>query len=169
MNESPNPLVALVDRLYGLLVWLGNHSQSFFLWFIRWIFGVELLMAGLGHLFNIPSFTSFFVDLKIPFPAENAWLVGFTETIGGTLLALGLMSRLISIPLIINFIVAFLTTEQKGIHEIFTSFDTDDFAADTAFPYLATALIVLIFGPGKFSLDYLICKWRKKEWKGPGA
>jgi putative oxidoreductase len=167
MNEPTHPLVSLINWLYDLLVWLGNHSQSYLLGFIRWIFGVELFMAGMGHLTHIPSFTSFFMDLKIPFPAENAWLVAFTETGGGLLLSFGLLSRLICIPLTINFIVAFLTTEQKGIGEIFSSFSTDDFAADTAFPYFATALIVLIFGPGALSLDYLICLWRKKEWRGP--
>jgi putative oxidoreductase len=167
MSESTNPVVALIEYLYGLLVWLGNHAQSYLLWFMRWVFGVQLMMAGMGHLTHIPSFTDFFVSLNIPFPAENAWLVGFTETFGGTLLALGLMSRLVCIPLTINFIVAFITTEQKGIQELL-SFDTDDFCADTAFPYLATALVVLIFGPGALSLDYLLCKWRRKEWRGPG-
>ncbi len=166
MNE-PAHAVSPIDWLYDLLVAIANHSQSYLLWFMRWVFGVELLMAGLGHLTNIPSFTDFFVSLKIPFPAENAWLVGFTETIGGTLLALGLMSRLVCIPLTINFIVAFLTTEQDGLKDLW-AFNTDKFCADTAFPYLATALVVLIFGPGALSLDYLICLWRKKAWHGPG-
>jgi putative oxidoreductase len=167
MNESSNPVLSLIDRLYVLLVWLGNHGQSYFLWFIRWLFGVQLFQAGMGHLSNIPSFTSFFMDLKIPFPAENAWLVAFTETFGGVFLAFGLMSRLVGIPLTINFIVALLTTEQKGLGEVFSGFDTDDLCADTAFPYLATSLILLFFGPGALSLDYLICLWRKKEWRGP--
>ena len=167
MTEPTNPVESFIGWLYDLLVWLGNHSQSYLLWLMRWVFGVELFMAGMGHLTHIPSFTDFFVSLKIPFPAENAWLVGSTETFGGLLLAFGLLSRLICIPLTINFIVAFLTTEQKGIQEIFSSFSTDDFCADTAFPYLATAVVVLIFGPGALSLDYLLCLWRKKEWRGP--
>jgi putative oxidoreductase len=60
--------------------------------------------------------------------------------------------------------VAYITTEQDGLKDLL-SFDTDKFCADTAFPYLATAVVVLIFGPGALSLDYLIAKWRKQEWK----
>ena len=46
-------------------------------------------------------------------------------------------------------------------------FDTGDFTADAAFPFLATAVVILSFGPGALSLDYLICLWRKKERRGP--
>jgi putative oxidoreductase len=166
MNKT-NSIPGLVTWLYDLLVWLGNHGQSYLLWFMRWVFGVELLQGGLGKLFHIDLPIGYFTQLGIPFPVENAWLVAFTETFGGTLLALGLLTRLTAIPLTINFIVAYITTEQKGLQELL-GFDTGDFCADTAFPYLATAVVVLLFGPGVLSLDYLICRWRKREWKGPG-
>ena len=42
---------------------------------------------------------------------------GFTETFGGMFLALGLLSRLTALPLIINFIVAYITTEQDGLKD----------------------------------------------------
>ncbi len=166
MNEPTNPLASFIGWLYDALVWLGNHSQSYLLWFMRWVFGVELLQAGLGKLFNIQLPTNYFTQLGIPYPAENAWLVASTETIGGTLLALGLLSRLTCIPLTINFIVAYFTTEQQGLHDLL-KFDTGAFTADAAFPFLATTVVVLIFGPGALSLDYLICLWRQKEWRGP--
>jgi len=165
MSETTNPAVSFIDWLYDLLVWLGNHGQSYLLWFMRWAFGIQLLQAGLGKLFNIQLPTNYFTQLGIPFPAENAWLVAFTETFGGLFLALGLLSRLTCVPLVINFIVAYITTEQKGLGELL-NFDSGDFTADAAFPFLATALVVLLFGPGALSLDYLICLWRKKEWRG---
>jgi len=167
MKESERAVVGWVERLYGLLVWVGNHGQSFLLWFMRWVFGVQLLQAGLGKLFNIELPTNYFTQLGIPFPVENAWLVAFTETFGGIFLALGLLSRLTCVPLVINFIVAYITTEQKGLGELL-GFDTGDFTADAAFPFLATAVVVLVFGPGALSVDYLICRWRKREWRGPG-
>ena len=166
MNESTNPVASFTGWLYDTLVWLGNHSQSYLLWFMRWVFGIQLLQAGLGKLFNIQLPTNYFTQLGIPYPEANAWLVACTETFGGTLLALGLLSRLTCVPLIINFIVAYITTEQKGLRELL-GFDTGDFTADAAFPFLATTVVILIFGPGALSLDYLICLWRKKEWHGP--
>jgi putative oxidoreductase len=164
MDKPTNPLFAGIAFLYDLLVFVGNHLQSPLLFAIRFVFGIQLMQAGLGKLFNIQMPISYFTDLGIPFPVENAWLVSFTETFGGIFLAFGLLTRLTAIPLIINFIVAYITTEQEGLKDLL-SFDTDKFCADTAFPYLATAVVVLIFGPGAFSVDYLIACWRKLEWK----
>lgn len=165
MSNFTNPVAAFIAYLYDLLVWMGNHLQSYLLFLMRFVWGIQLLQAGLGKLFNIELPIGYFTSLGIPFPVENAWLVSFTETFGGIFLALGLLTRLTAIPLVINFIVAYITTEQDGLKDLL-SFDTDKFCADTAFPYLATAVVVLIFGPGALSLDYLIAKWRKVEWKG---
>ena len=131
---------------------------------MRVVWGVQLLQAGWGKLTHIDKPIEYFTSLGIPFPVENAWLVGFTETFGGLFLALGLISRLTCFPLIINFIVAYVTTEQDGLKDLL-SFDTDKFCADTAFPYLATAVVILIFGPGAYSVDYLIARWKSVEWK----
>jgi putative oxidoreductase len=165
MSKPNNPLLAGIAYLYDVLVLVGNHLQSPLLFFMRFVWGIQLMQAGLGKLFNIQLPIGYFTSLGIPFPVENAWLVSFTETFGGIFLAFGLLTRLTAIPLIINFIVAYITTEQKGIGELL-GFDSSDFCADTAFPYLATALVVLIFGPGAYSVDYLITRWRKLEWKG---
>jgi len=163
-TNPANPIVAGIAYLYDLLVWIGNHLQSPLLLFMRIVWGGQLIQAGWGKLTHIDKPIEYFTSLGIPFPAENAWLVGFTETFGGLFLILGLLSRLTSIPLTINFIVAYITTEQDGLKDLL-SFDTDKFCADTAFPYLATAVVVLIFGPGAFSVDYLIARWRGQEWK----
>ena len=167
MSNPSNPLAAVIVRLYDLLVTVTNHLQSPLILFMRVVWGVQLFQAGWGKLLHIDKPIGYFKDLGIPFPVENAWLVGFTETFGGLFLAAGLLSRLTSIPLIINFIVAYITTEQDGLKDLL-SFDTDKFSADTAFPYLATALVVFVFGPGVYSLDYLIARLRGVVWRGPG-
>ncbi len=167
MTHPPNPLVAGVSSLYDLLVWIGNHLQSPILLFMRIVWGGQLIQAGVGKLMHIDKPIGYFTDLHIPFPVENAWLVASTETFGGLFLALGLLSRLTCLPLIINFIVAYITTEQEGLKDLL-NFDTGKFTADAAFPFLATAVVVLIFGPGAFSLDYLISRRRSKAWKSAG-
>jgi putative oxidoreductase len=103
----------------------------------------------------------FFTDLGIPAPTLNAYFNASLETIGGILLILGLASRLISVPLLINMIVAYITADR----EAFTSFFSESgkfFGADP-FPFLLISLLVLIFGPGKFSVDTLILAYRKKH------
>jgi putative oxidoreductase len=164
MSNSSNIFVIAVEYLYDLLVGLGNRLRSPLLLFMRLVFGIELLQAGWGKLMHIDKPIEYFTSLGIPFPVENAWLVGFTETFGGLFLALGLLSRLTCIPLVINFIVAYITTELDGLKDLL-SFDTDKFCADTAFPYLATVVVVLIFGPGALSVDYLLARWRGQDWK----
>ena len=164
MSPSTHPLVRGIDYLYELLVRVGNHLQSPLLLFMRVVWGGQLIQAGWGKLLHIDKPIGYFKDLGIPFPVENAWLVSFTETFGGLFLVLGLLSRLTSIPLTINFIVAYITTEQDALHKLL-SLDTDDFFAAAPFLFLFAAVIVLAFGPGAFSVDYLIARWRKLEWK----
>jgi putative oxidoreductase len=153
-----------MDFLYDWLVRVGNHLQSVLLFGIRYVWGIQLMQAGLGKLLNIDTPIGYFTQLGIPFPVENAWLVAFTETFGGMFLALGLLTRLTAIPLIINFIVAYLTTEQDALKKVL-SLDTDDFFAAAPFLFLFAAVIVLAFGPGAYSLDFLIAHWRQREWK----
>jgi putative oxidoreductase len=166
MDALPNPPVTGIESLHAFFVRVANHLQSPLLFFMRFVWGVQLMQAGVGKLLHIDQPIGYFTQLGIPFPVENAWLVAFTETFGGIFLALGLLTRLTSVPLIINFIVAYITTEQDGLKDLL-SFDTGKFTADAAFPFLATALVVLVFGPGVYSLDYLITRWRKREWHGP--
>jgi putative oxidoreductase len=155
MATLPNPAITGIESLYAFFVRTSNHLQSVVLYAIRFIWGIQLMQAGVGKLLNIPL------------PVENAWLVAFTETFGGMFLAFGLLARLISIPLIINFIVAYLTTEQKALGEL-KSLNTDDFFSAAPFLFLFAAVITLAFGPGAYSLDYLLTRWRGKEWKGVG-
>jgi putative oxidoreductase len=164
MSEPAIPPASGLARLYDLLVRLGNHLQSPLLFAVRFIWGVQLMQAGVGKLLHIETPIGYFTDLHIPFPVENAWLVAFTETFGGIFLAFGLLTRLTAIPLIINFIVAYATTEQDALHKLL-HLDTDDFFAAAPFLFLYAAIIVLAFGPGAFSADYLLARWRNREWK----
>ena len=166
MSNSSNPVVTGIAFLYSLLVTIGNHLQSPLLFAIRFIWGIQLMQAGVGKLLNIDTPIGYFTQLGIPFPVENAWLVACTETFGGLFLALGFLTRLTAIPLIINFIVAYITTEQKALGEL-VQLNTDDFFAAAPFLFLFAAIIVLAFGPGAYSVDYLVARLRHVEWRGP--
>ena len=99
----------------------------------------------------------FFRTLHIPFPHLNVWIVGLTECFGGLLLLAGLGSRPIAALLAFDMIVAYLTADIDKVKHIFS--DPDKFlgAGPVSFSMLA-CLIVLAFGPGVFSLDWLIGK-----------
>jgi len=130
--------------------------QSIFLLLIRLYWGWGFFQTGKGKLSNIAQPTQFFESLGIPFPHVQAILAGTTECIGGLLLLLGLLSRLISIPLTILLTVAYLTADIALVKNIFG--DPDKFLAADEFLFLYAVLLILLFGPGKFSLDWLIAR-----------
>src|SRR5450432_4238930 len=100
-TKPSHPVLSGIVSPFDLLVTVGNHLQSPLLYAIRFVWGIQLMQAGVGKLLNIDTPIGYFTQLGIPFPVENAWLVAFTETFGGIFLALGLLTRLTAIPLII--------------------------------------------------------------------
>jgi len=92
--------------------------------------------------------------LGIPAPALNAYFVSALEFGGGVLLILGLGSRLVALPLVVDMLVAYITADREALFSIFSS--PDKFTAAAPYTFLIASLIVLIFGPGKVSVDALL-------------
>jgi putative oxidoreductase len=149
------------ELAYGWLVKSANFLQSPFLLAIRLYWGWQFLESGIGKFSNIGKVVSFFTDLGIPAPTLNAYFNASLETVGGILLILGLASRLIAVPLVINMIVAYITADREALTSFFS--EPGKFFAADPFPFLLVSLLVLIFGPGKLSLDALIAARRKKR------
>lgn len=148
--------VALFRRGYELLVSGANLFQSPFLLLLRIYFFWQLFQTGQGKLAHIDKISDYFGSLGIPWPTLNAYMAGATETFGSVLLIVGLASRLTAIPITVVMAVAYLTADLEAVAGIFS--DPDKFVKADPFPFLISALIVLVFGPGKFSIDALI-KW----------
>lgn len=146
---------------YTSLTRISSSLQSAVLLALRLYWGWSFFQTGKGKLMNLDQTTEFFATLHIPFPTVNAAFAGATECIGGLLLLLGLASRLTAIPLIGTMIVAYLTAEIEVVKNIFT--DPDKFTAADPFLFLLASVIVLVFGPGAFSLDRLIAILRTKK------
>ena len=154
-------IVRLVEKGYLLLIRVGSSLQSPFLLAVRLYWGWQFMQTGWGKLHNIPHVIQFFASLGIPAPALNAWFVSYTEFFGGILLILGLGSRLISLALSIDMIVAYVAGDMEALKSIFS--DPGKFYNADPFTFLFASLIVLIFGPGRFALDYLLARRRGTE------
>jgi len=154
-------LVISSRLLYRRLLNLLNSLHSPFLLCVRLYWGWQFWQSGWGKLQDISKPIDFFTQLGIPFPAFNAWFIALLEAGGGILLILGLGSRLISIPLVIDMIVAYITADREALKSFFS--DPDKFSAAAPYTFLFAALLILIFGPGSFSLDYLIARYIKKR------
>jgi putative oxidoreductase len=152
MSSATNPIFTW----HAMFVRILSSLQSAFLLVVRLYWGWQFAQAGWGKLHNIPHVVEFFTKLGIPAPGFTAVFVSAFEFVAGILLALGLLSRITALGIVIDMLVAYLTAD----HEAFTSFfsDPDKFAAAAPFIFLFVGLIVLFFGPGKYAIDSLLAK-----------
>jgi putative oxidoreductase len=164
MNALLNKVRSVHDAVFGLTTYL----QSPLLLAVRLYWGWQLAQSGWGKLHNLQRVTEFFASLNLPAPAQTAVFISCLEFFGGILLALGLFSRIISLMLTVNLIVAYVTADREAMFAIFS--DPDKFMAATPFTFLCASLVVLIFGAGKFSVDtaagYLLGGGKAKQAQG---
>lgn len=144
----------IIAKYFRWFVPPASACQSLVLLVVRLYWGWGFFLTGKGKLMDLSRVTAFFQSLGIPLPHAQAILVGGTECVGGLLLLAGLCSRLISIPLTILLTVAYLTADLDKVKVIFS--DPDKFLTADQFLFLFVAVLVLAFGPGKFSIDWLI-------------
>ncbi len=159
-------LVAKVKKWYLAEIWVLDHLKHLFLLVLRLYFGWGFISAGLGKLFNVETHAGFFRDWGIPLPMLNVYLAGTTETVCGFLLMIGLASRIITIPLIGTMIVAYLTAHTEQFYALFHSETRTLFFKAPPFPYLFTCFVVLLFGPGRVSVDALVKERLKCDHHG---
>jgi putative oxidoreductase len=144
-------MMQLAEKYYRLLVRVSSSLQSSFLLAVRLYWGWQFMQTGWGKLSNINKVIEFFTNLGIPAPVLNAYFVSALEFGGGLLLILGLGSRLIALPLVADMIVAYITADREALFSIISN--PDKFTAAAPYTFLIASLIVLIFGPGKASVD----------------
>jgi putative oxidoreductase len=168
-STTPKP-----QKKSGGIVGVYDHFASFaskwqspFLLLIRLYIGYQCVMSGYHHITNFHTTVEAFKSWKIPAPEVNVAVSALTEIGAGALLLVGLLARLAGLLLAGNFLVAFLAVNLSDpkYHEMLRHFwDSQDvLLKDDAFPFLITAIIVLVFGPGFLSIDGIIKTVRGKK------
>lgn len=134
----------------------GSFFQSPLLLLCRLYWGELFMLAGWDKLHDISHFAQFLGNYHFHFPYFFAYVVGITEFVGGLCLFIGFVARLAAIPLIIIMMSAYFTVHIASLYVLLEK--PSVFVAEPPFNFLLTALLVLAFGPGVFSLDFLIEK-----------
>ncbi len=147
-------MTSIFVRFYEAIIRAGEAFQSYLLLAMRLYWGFQFYQTGMGKLNNLPQIVKFFQNLGIPFAETQAPMVAYLEAGGGILLMIGLASRLVSIPLTAVLLTALATAHRDALLNIFQ--DPDTFISQPPFNFLIMTLVVFAFGPGKFSLDYLL-------------
>ena len=140
---------------------------------LRLMAGSVFLWEGILKFVYVNQGVGRFTKLGMPFPAVTASFVGALEIVGGALLLAGLATRLIAIPLMIEMVVAILSTK------ISLFMGTSPLPLPPAPPTIGmwavlhevrsewAQLLVCAFlfsaGPGTLSLDALLARGDKRR------
>jgi putative oxidoreductase len=149
-------LVRFVCNCYAGATAFLNRLQSPLLLAIRLYWGWQFAQDGWGKLTHLARVTNFFASLNLPAPGATATLVASVEFFGGILLVLGLASRLVSLILFVNMTMAYLSVPDDRVNFLHMFSNPSDFYNATPYTYWFAALLILILGPGLFSMDTLI-------------
>jgi putative oxidoreductase len=136
----------------------SSDLEQYAILLVRVSLGLFFAISGANKLFVAGGMKAIYetlVKAKVPFPHQTAYFVSGVEFVCGSLLTVGFLSSPASVTLLIDMIVATLTsalsTMPKGLSPLNW---LDDLL------YLPEVLYVLFFiwlicsGPGKFSVDY---------------
>lgn len=144
-------------KAYQALIFFGGFLKSPILLLCRLYWGALFVAAGWEKLHDIPHFAQLLQTYHFPAPNLMASIAAGCEFFGGLCLMLGFATRLAAIPLIIVMLTAYSTVHVESLHQFFQK--PSVFVAEAPFNFLLTTLLVLAFGPGRFSIDYMLEKW----------
>ena len=140
----------MLKHIYPISKKILSQGQSLSLLLARLAVAYGFYEPAMQKWSDIDSVATWFGSIGIPLPTFNAYMAATTEIIGVVLLALGLFTRLISIPLMIIMIIAIATVHL--VH----GFSAGDNGFEIPLYYLLFLALFASFGAGKLSLDYLL-------------
>jgi putative oxidoreductase len=114
----------------------------------RLFVGGFFMNTGLVKIRHLSQFAANFAGWHLPYPQFSAALSAYTEFWGGLLTVVGLCTRLVAIPMIINMLVALLAVVLR-----FNVASFGDFLNTDEPLYALTYLWLMTTGGGWLSLD----------------
>ncbi len=139
--------------------WLLGSSdlEQYAILLVRVALGLFFAISGANKLFvsaRTQTMYDTLVKAAVPFPRLMTYFVSGVELVGGCLVAVGFLSSLACVALLVDMVVAILTTTLSSMPKGLSPLNwLDDFL------YLPEVLYVLFFvwlicsGPGRFSVD----------------
>src|SRR6202167_2070774 len=147
-------------RLVQFALLGSSDLEQFAILLVRVSLGLFFAISGANKLFVASSTQTMYETLvaaKVPFPRLMTYFVSGVEFVGGSILAAGFLSSLASVALLVDMLVAILTTKLSAVPKGLSPLNwVEDWL------YLPEVLYVLFFicpfGPGKFSVDYWLAR-----------
>jgi len=139
-----------LQKTYSEFTSVSEYLQSLSLLLARFAVAYGFYEPAIMKWSDIDAVAEWFGSMGMPLPLLNAYMAATTEIVGVVLLTLGLMTRLISIPLIVVMIVAIVTVHLPH------GFSAGNNGYEIPLYYMLFLLIFLSYGAGKFSLDRVL-------------
>jgi putative oxidoreductase len=138
---------------------LGSSAlEQYAILLVRISLGLFFAISGANKLFVADSTKTIYETLvaaKVPFPRLMTHFVSAVEFLGGSLLTVGFLSSLACVVLLVDMLVAILTTKLSAMPRGLSPLSwLDDFLYLPEVLYLLFFLWLICCGPGKFSVDY---------------
>ena len=138
---------------------LGSRAwEQYAILLVRVSLGLFFAISGANKLFvagNKQTMYETLVKAKVPFPRLMTYFVSAIEFAGGCLLSVGFLSILACVALLVDMLVAILTTNLPSMPKGLSPLNwLDDFLYLPEVLYILFFIWLICFGPGKFSVDY---------------
>ena len=143
-----------ISDLTQLLPPFQGNSESFALLCLRLVWGVVLLFYG-RPMFNNPFH---WMDMGKPsgIPAIFQGLGALSVFGGGIAIILGFLTPLAALGLVISMAIALYLHLSEGVPLMKERPDAAGKTYEASLVYLAIALLFVLMGAGRFSLDFLL-------------
>lgn len=125
----------------------------------RLALGQVFILAGWGKLQDIAGTAKNFERWGFPLPELNATLAGTVELVGGSLLVLGLFTRVGAALLSATMLVALVKVHWGQVKAALVLVPENDITGIIAFVYLVLLLWLFGRGGGVISLDRPLLAW----------
>jgi len=146
------------NRLVQFVLSGNSDWEQYAILLVRVSLGLFFAISGANKLFvsgGIKPVYETLAKAHVPFPELTAYFVSSVEFVGGSLVAVGLLSSVACFALLIDMSVAVLTsalsTLPKGLSPLGW---LDDFLYLPEVLYVLSFIWLICSGPGKFSVDY---------------
>ena len=159
---------SLLDQRHHFVSSRAVSVSNFFTysdpWFLHWallvlriFLGICFVIHGLGKLGlvgpgNMSGFTGWLKSLGVPFPALQARAAMLTEIFGGAFIACGLFTRVAALFCLFIMMVAVAVGHKGGGYLITNNPPGNEYAVNLAM----LMVVLMLLGPGHFSLDFLL-------------
>lgn len=122
----------------------------------RSVIGLVFIESGWGKFHDLGKVISYFESLGIPYANLQAPLVAGVELVAGTLVLIGLFTRLASLPLMGVMLVAIRTAKWEDVTDFSSLLGISEFL------YVVILIWLVAHGSKYISVDAVICRF----WKG---